>query len=398
MTPCYAEVTMTAAHRYQALDSLRGIAALSVAVFHLQVASHIYFFTLTRHAYMFVDFFFVLSGFVISHAYASRLNTARDLVPFAIRRFGRIYPLHFVMLAVFVAFELAVLVISHHAPGALPRPPFSEDRTPMAILVNLLLLNGVGIYEGSTWNGPSWSISAEFFTYLIFAITVVLARRRLPLVALVYVVAAGLSLYLLAPKFLATSSQFGLERCVYGFFAGHLVWCLRNRPLPIKGTLAEVLAIVLVLGFVYLAEVGPLQLLAPVVFGIAILVFSRQDGHVSQALLRPFPRKLGDLSYSIYMVHFFGAFLTNNVLRAAGKLLHKPTTLPGTDLALVGNAWVMDGVTLAFLAAVVLVATQTYRFIEMPGMNQFGKWANRFKVGGSDRFPARSTEKTFVSD
>ncbi|NKJ43261.1 acyltransferase [Novosphingobium sp. SG720] len=368
---------MAQKHRYEALDSLRGIAALSVAVFHLQVGSHIYFFTLTRHAYMFVDFFFVLSGFVISHAYANRLATFDDLIPFTIRRFGRIYPLHVVMLAAFVAFELLVLVVSHHAPGALPRPPFSEDRTPMAVLVNLLLLNGVGIYEGSTWNGPSWSISAEFFTYLIFAVTVILARRRLPLVALLYVVAAGLSLYLLAPKFLATSSQFGLERCVYGFFAGHLVWCLRDRPLPIKGTLAEALAIALVLGFVYLAEVGPLQLLAPLVFGIAILVFARQDGQVSQALLRPFPRKLGDLSYSIYMVHFFGAFITNNVLRAAGKVLHMPTTLPGTDLALVGNAWVMDAITVVYLMAVVLVASQTYRFVEMPGMNWFGERARQ---------------------
>jgi peptidoglycan/LPS O-acetylase OafA/YrhL len=380
---------MAQKHRYEALDSLRGIAALSVAVFHLQVASHIYFFTLTRHAYMFVDFFFVLSGFVISHAYASRLNSFDELVPFTIRRFGRIYPLHVVMLAVFVAFELAVLVVSQHVPGALPRPPFSEDRTPMAIVVNLLLLNGVGIYEGSTWNGPSWSISAEFFTYLIFAVTVIVARRRLPLVALLYVLAAGLAIYLFDSKFLGTTSQFGLLRCLYGFFAGHLVWCLRERPLPIKGTLAEVLAIALVLAFVYVAEIGPFQLWSPVVFGIAILVFSRQDGAMAQALLRPLPRKLGDYSYSIYMVHFFGAFLTNNVLRAAGKVLHKPTTLPGTDLALVSNAWVMDGVTVLYLVTVVLVASQTYRFIEMPGMQWFGRWAKA--VSTSKAVPIRAS-------
>ena len=65
--------------RFTALDSRRGIGALAVASSHFKSVSYIHSTALVRHSYLFVDFFFVLSGFVIAHAYLDKLKTAGDV-------------------------------------------------------------------------------------------------------------------------------------------------------------------------------------------------------------------------------------------------------------------------------------------------------------------------------
>src|SRR5258708_14456580 len=60
--------------RFRALDSWRGICALLVAAHHLEARGFIYWQPLVRNAWLFVDFFFVLSGFVIAHAYGANLS------------------------------------------------------------------------------------------------------------------------------------------------------------------------------------------------------------------------------------------------------------------------------------------------------------------------------------
>ena len=83
---------------FRVLDSWRGVAALLVAVFHLNILSAIYSLDFIRNSYLFVDFFFVLSGFVITHNYANRLGTLEGVGTFALRRLGRLWPLHVVVL------------------------------------------------------------------------------------------------------------------------------------------------------------------------------------------------------------------------------------------------------------------------------------------------------------
>src|SRR5262249_55412493 len=92
--------------RFRVLDSWRGICALLVALFHFMFPSHVAQSPLIHNGWLLVDFFFVLSGFVIAHAYADKLTGWAATVPFMIRRFGRVYPLHFATLMFFVAFEL----------------------------------------------------------------------------------------------------------------------------------------------------------------------------------------------------------------------------------------------------------------------------------------------------
>ena len=346
---------------------------MGVAIFHLQVASHFYPMLFFRHSYLLVDFFFVLSGFVISHSYSGRLSNIGEVKSFAIKRFARVWPLHLVRLSIFVIFEIAVFAAYQWAPWLFPRPPFSEDRTVPAIFVNLALLNGVGIYEGSTWNGPSWSISAEFFTYLIFATVFLFPKKARDGLIVALLVIAFSAIAFFAPKYLATSSDFGLYRCVLGFFTGHLAWRIRDGLPRLTGNGLECAVVAGVVVFIILADVGPLQLLSPLIFGLVILVFANESGIISRMLLtRPF-QKLGEWSYSIYMVHFFLAFLLNNIFRAAGKMFEIRTTFPGTDLALVGSSWAMDAVTITYALGVVAIASISYRYIERPGMRYFSR-------------------------
>ena len=89
--------------RFRALDGWRGICALLIALHHFPARGFVYHLPLVRNSWLLVDFFFVLSGFVIAHAYSERLTHANQFKPFAIRRFFRLWPLHVCVLAAFIA-------------------------------------------------------------------------------------------------------------------------------------------------------------------------------------------------------------------------------------------------------------------------------------------------------
>ena len=78
--------------RFEALDAWRGICAVIVVVFHFvaMVPSSLERSLFIRNGYLFVDFFFVLSGFVLCHSYRGQIASLGDIKRFAIRRFGRV--------------------------------------------------------------------------------------------------------------------------------------------------------------------------------------------------------------------------------------------------------------------------------------------------------------------
>lgn len=107
-------------HRFVALDSWRGVCACLVAFMHFDVYSHFHTLPFVWNSYLFVDFFFVLSGFVISASYRTRLMLGFGVCKFMLLRFGRVYPLHLFMLGCFVGFEVirsAVTSPKRHSRG-----------------------------------------------------------------------------------------------------------------------------------------------------------------------------------------------------------------------------------------------------------------------------------------
>src|SRR4051812_32236459 len=99
--------------RFRVLDGWRGIAAVMVALYHLRMLGHFFTLAFVRNSWMFVDFFFVLSGFVISFAYLNHLHGPASIVAFLIRRFGRLWPLQIATLAAALLLALLKYTVLH---------------------------------------------------------------------------------------------------------------------------------------------------------------------------------------------------------------------------------------------------------------------------------------------
>src|SRR5687768_5126464 len=111
--------------RFDALDSLRGVFALMVALVHLSALGHFFAWPLVRNAGFGVDFFFVLSGFVLMHAYGGRVGSAAQALDFLWRRVGRLYPLHLATLCVMLAIELGKWAVVRMLGLSAGEAPFS---------------------------------------------------------------------------------------------------------------------------------------------------------------------------------------------------------------------------------------------------------------------------------
>ena len=371
--------------RFAALDSWRGLAACMVAVYHFPAYSHVTPVALVRHAFLFVDFFFVLSGFVIAANYYDRLLDGISIRTFVWRRFGRLYPLHLAMLIVCIAYR-ALQLVTH--PNAVfgTRPPFSEPYESAATIVaNLTLTHALHAFDFVTWNAPSWSISVEFYTYIAFALLLAASRRFMTAALILGMLACCASLFALKGSIVAVT-DFGLLRCLYGFGAGVLAWRIFNSFGGLHGTSFELITGSMMFCFLAFSGETPSSLAAPLVFALVLLAFAPQAGVVSRILLaRPF-LLLGTLSYSIYMTHFF---LTARMQTAAGLLGrltgHSYFTQDGRSSLLGRALWQGDLWCAVYLAVVVITSYLTYKTIEAPARAWFKAHSPRRSAGSVSR-------------
>lgn len=363
------------AHRFEVLDSWRGLSACLVALFHLQAYSHFYGSSLLRHSFLFVDFFFVLSGFVIVANYRDKLLSGYSPWEFMLLRFGRIYPLHVAILAGLIGLELARYQFDGLLSGSGQK--FAGPTSVAAIFSNLLLVQSLGVHDGLTWNLPSWSISVEFYAYIVFAVALLCLRSRIYLfIAFVGVAAPAFLLYRVGH--IDTQYDFGIVRCVLGFFVGFVCYdvylLLRRHGLQdaarssvgnvAVATVIEAACLTMIIAFVCFCGDGPLSVAAPAVFGIAVLVFSIEGGVLSRILrARPF-MLLGMLSYSIYMVHMPVQLAMRYALQIGERLLRIPLFREGQ---LGAELWQGDLCYVICLGLLVAVSYVTYHLIEQPG-------------------------------
>ncbi|MDF2996312.1 MAG: acyltransferase 3 [Xanthobacteraceae bacterium] len=382
--------------RFEALDSWRGICALAVAIFHYSfvMKTEIIQNAILSNSYLFVDFFFVLSGFVVCHAYRGRLDSPRKVGGFILRRFGRLWPLHAALLFVLMLIVTVINLYGRH-PDSLTITDATGNYSLLALALNAALLTAMGLY-GNAWNSPAWSIGAELYTYLLFAAVVVFAGKRLLGASLALTLGASLVLLAFAPALMNSTADFGFVRCIGGFFAGvvtyHVHEATRKRKLPLP-SVAEVAVVALAGLFMLVAGDGPdevhaLSLVAPVVFGAAILVFARERGALSKVLqVRPL-RALGRWSYSIYMVHMPILLLLGYVVWLYGDLgaasLQVDTVVEGhvKQLYDLGDPVGTNLLLLGFLVAVVASAAWTYRLVEAPWRDRFNRIAKRYENPG----------------
>lgn len=290
------------------LTGIRALAAMLVLGMHADqnvsagISSALPFF---KGGYLGVDFFFVLSGFIITHVYFSSLarpNRAAVRV-FLWHRFIRLYPVHVTVLA--LLFGLVQFARSAGIPLNNP-----QEWLGTGILWQLTLLHAWGVTEHLGWNAPSWSISAEWFAYLLFPLlapALIYVRER----------AAALAIALLALAITAalfTTFDWSLMHTWIGAPAlirvsgEFLCGATLRRALDIgartPGQIGDFLGIGAFGAFLVGASAGLpdfalIALLALTVFGAAT-----SQGLLARILGSTPLIWLGEVSYSLYMVHF----------------------------------------------------------------------------------------------
>ncbi len=362
-------------HRFVALDSLRGICACMIVLLHFDTFGHISRSQFVQHGFLFVDFFFVLSGFVIAASYGDRLSEKYPVGKFMLLRLGRVYPLHLVMLLLFVAFELATMNIERSSG----HQPWSAGYSITMLLANFGLVQTFVGPDGTSWNGPAWSIAVEIWTYLVFAIGFRFLGRFVVPCAVLLAIACTFYLTTVSDRYLNVFHEGAFARCLIGFSLGVVTFRLhRHLAISLGATLAtmlEVAAVIATVAMVTLAGATMLSLAVPPLFAVVILIFAQQSGAVSKLLvLRPF-EFLGKISYSIYMVHLFIVFRTHNALELAQRITHDSNLVTTVgDRKFAGATPLMgDLLSLAVLAMAIVAATLTYKFVEFPA----NQWVRR---------------------
>ncbi len=339
------------------LTGIRGIAALAVLLLHLNMAIEGVDFgaylPVIYRGYLGVDLFFILSGFIICHVYAARFErwSWGAYGEFMRHRFARLYPMH-----LFVLLVLAVMVLGAEPLGFVLNNPESWLFADWP--AHLLLVHAWGVLETATWNAPAWSISAEWLAYFVFPLAAALVRPvRSPAIGIMLCV---LVLGALAAIFAALGSPLDqawtgvpvIVRVLLEFLAGCLIYrtfLALGRPSPVWDICGAGALILYALA----ASYYPNDFVMVGLIALFVLATSRSAWFLRAFLASRAMVFLGEISYSIYMIHFAFILVLTRAIAAAGFRDEQPAVALAL---LLGSIFLVIG-----LSAIA------FRLIERPG-------------------------------
>lgn len=351
--------------RFEALDAFRGLAAISVVLFHMHVVDSITELDFSKGSSLFVNLFFVLSGFVLAHGYGTKKNLV--FLVFMKGRFFRLYPLHLIMLLVFLLLEAGKLIVYKYGDFSFNHVPFTGSTAVSEVLPNLLLVQSwSSLSDELSFNYPSWSISIEFYLYFLLFLSVVLFKN-LKSIVWFFIALAAIYLTAVESEILVGPVLKGLS-C---FFGGAVMYMCYQKIAHIRvnklcGSIVEVSTIACVV-LVVQSEFIYRNIVAIVLFYIVILAFSLEAGVLSSLLkLRPF-QVLGKLSYSIYMTHAAILLCFTSFMMILQKYTGIELTqmLNQTRYLSLGNVMANNLMVLTILAIIIFISGFTYRYIEL---------------------------------
>lgn len=306
---------------YEILNGLRGVAAVMVIFYHIFEA----FATSSvdqrfNHGYLAVDFFFILSGFVVGYAYDDRWGRMNKK-DFFKRRLIRLHP----MIVLGTVLGVITFLIQGSVQWDGTSVPFSM--VMLSMLLSLFLIPALpgsgaevrGNGEMFPLNGPSWSLFFEYIGNILYA----LILRKLSTKALtVFVAASGLGLLSFAVFNLSGNGHLGVGwslldnnllggslRLLFAFSMGLLL--SRNfKPVKIRGAFWICsLTIVVLLSLPYIGNpempwINGLYEAVCVIVVFPILVCLGASGKATDKATSRTNKFLGDISYPLYMVHY----------------------------------------------------------------------------------------------
>jgi peptidoglycan/LPS O-acetylase OafA/YrhL len=332
---------------FDVLDFYRFGGALVVAIAHFTTAWLPVSLTVQTRVPLLeplMGFFFALSGFVIMHVYDQRMSSFADYSDYLQKRLARIYPLHIATLALAILWARLA-----------PHRDFTSD----ALVPNILLVHAWNTTHHLSFDYPSWSVSAEFFVYLLFPAFLFAVNRAglwgallLPVLSIIPIVWI-FHFYGLRPWTVATY-DFGCLRAVPSFLAGmavHRLATVRFSKLVVPGWAAHGLAAatipMMLLGVPNVVMLG--------VFAALVFLLARAEPDRPGLFSTPVFRALANCSYGFYMLHVFVGLV---MLRLVPKIFH------------LGDAWVYALVVPA-LVATTLLSILSYRYFETPARRYF---------------------------
>jgi peptidoglycan/LPS O-acetylase OafA/YrhL len=357
--------------RFDALDFYRYAGAIFVALDHYLIVylpvnpDLISYIGLQLQPLM--GFFFTLSGFVITHVY-QKITSRAEYIDYLKKRFARMYPLHAATLLIFVICP-AFGIFQQWSGGV------------RVIVPNLLLVHAWGVTHRLTFNYPSWSVSAEWFVYLLFPAFVFMVNRlNLWFALLIPCVFAVLNTCFvnamgLRPWTIGTF-DFGCLRAVPSFIAGIVIYRLaieRLSHVVVPSWLAHGAAI----ATIPIMLVGMPNQLALAMMVVVVFLLARTEPSSSGILSTPFFRALSNCSYGFYMLHVLVGEL---VIGQAGGILH-----------LDQGIWKFILVPVA-LAATTVVSVLSFRFFEDPARRFLGQL--KFRNVKGIAFPRSAGDKS----
>ncbi|MCJ8347946.1 acyltransferase [Moritella sp.] len=361
--------------RFLVLDSFRGLCALSVALFHMHISggfSEIDFF---RGSAILVDFFFVLSGFVLTHRYG--VNICNSFGDFFVSRFARVYPLHLFTFFLFFMMELFKVIATKYG-FSFNNEPFSGVNSLDNIIPNLLLLQSwLEVFPHESFNYPSWSISVEFYLYLIFFFTL---QMTIKLRLLTWFLLPFLSFIIYDISIIPNEALRG----IIGFFVGALTYkvftCSQN--LILKPMTTNVLEAFLLITLFYVVSNHFIyrELISYLLFAMIVLIFSKEKGLISNVLRNKLFVKLGSLSFSVYMLHAF-------ILQTSSFAISVVEKLSGENLSVYYNGIkyldlggvITNNVFIIFLVCIILfMSVLSNKYIEILGRDKILSFKNVF--------------------
>jgi peptidoglycan/LPS O-acetylase OafA/YrhL len=348
-----------------ALTSLRGFAAWLVVFYHFKyfLFPHIpsLYFNIIAHGYLAVDFFFILSGFILTYVYHKNINDT-SYIKFLLKRIARIYPLHFFMLILYLCVPIVILLLSTSTNQ------FSDlgyKYSLYAFARHLFLMNAW--WPGPlTWNGPAWSISVEWFCYLFFPFILkgIYKVNRFTVLILLFITCV-ITMEVILSLNNATIGSFlngmGLIRGWFEFTAGCILYKLSAQSYR-KTTLFFFMSSILsLIGFYIYAFPLKIMILYSL-FSLTILIISHQNILSKTLAFKPLEFN-GDISYSVYLSHYF-FFEFYKFIFVKDLLVTVPL-----------------GLTLIAFLAIFIFSIFSYRYIEKPSRDYLNNLTKNYSSG-----------------
>jgi peptidoglycan/LPS O-acetylase OafA/YrhL len=370
-------MTLNRTNQITTLTALRGIAALFVAGYHfnqyvLPVADSQWTLAHLR-GYLWADFFFILSGFIMTYVYQKRFETGITMTSFLAfmrLRFARLYPVHLLTLMWLIVLYLIVVKLCQ----VTLEPALQSVFNPPSIVLHLLMLHGFNTVWSTTWNIPAWAIGSEWLMYLLFPFLVFLMqKKRVLFVILTSFIIFGAYIYVTTPMsdvYLANTwlqhlpnsidhyvFPLNFIRCFAGFLLGMMTHYFYELKWANNALKRDELFVFSVLIFFVFCHFSVSDMLTVLLFPLMILSAAYNENRMAKYLENKHLQAIGTWSYSIYMVHIPLLFSLMSVQLVYPSLaLPKPTTyqFSGTIICVL------------FLCLVLFFARFLHRAIEEP--------------------------------